>query len=107
MSLDVYLKVIAPTTIYQDNITHNLNKMAKEAGIYQHLWHPEELGITRAGELIDALRAGLELLESDPKRFMKLNPENGWGSYDGLCRFVHSYLNACRENPDAEVVVSR
>ena len=107
MSLDVYLKVIAPTTIYQDNITHNLGKMAREAGIYQHLWRPEELGIKRAGELIDALRAGLELLESDPERFRKLNPENGWGSYDGLCRFVYSYLSACRENPDADIEANR
>jgi hypothetical protein len=28
---------------YQSNITHNLGSMAEAAGIYQALWHPEEI----------------------------------------------------------------
>lgn len=107
MSLSVYLEVVQPVAVYDANITHNLGKMAKEAGIYQHLWRPEELGITKASELIEPLRAGLALLESDPRRFETFNPENDWGSYEGLCRFVGSYLSACEDNPDAAVRVSR
>src|SRR6266496_3980933 len=45
--------------LYWRNITHNLNTMADAAGIYKHLWRPEELGITKAGELIAPLAAGL------------------------------------------------
>lgn len=107
MSLDVYLKVVQPTTIFSLNITHNLNKMAEEAGIYKHLWRPDEIEITHAHQLIAPLKAGLELLKSDPKRFKKFNPSNGWGEYAGLVSFVEQYLAACEENPDALVDVSR
>jgi hypothetical protein len=107
MSLDVYLTAIRPTIVFDYNITHNLNTMAEEAGIYKHLWRPDEIDISRAEQLIEPLRAGLDLLESDPERFKKFNPSNGWGNYDGLIRFVEAYLHACEENPDAEIRVSR
>lgn len=93
--------------VFEANITHNLNTMAEEAGIYQHLWRPEELDITLASQLIDPLREGLHRLKSDPERFKALNPENGWGSYDGLVEFVDKYLDACYQYPDATVEVCR
>jgi len=107
MSLDVYLTEVRETTIYDRNITHNLNKMAEEAGIYKHLWRPEEIGITKASQLIEPLRAGLGLLLTDPERFKKFNPPNGWGDYEGLVNFVSEYLATCEENPNASVRVSR
>ena len=107
MSLDVYLEVIKPVSIYNGNITHNLGKMADAAGIYQHLWRPEELGITTASQLIEPLCQGLKLLKSNRKRFEKLNPENGWGSYDGLVKFVEEYIRACEDNPEATVRACR
>ncbi len=107
MSLDVYLSEVRETTIYDRNITHNLNKMADEAGIYKHLWRPEEIEITKAAQLIEPLREGLSLLLSDPDRFKKFDPENKWGDYDGLVDFVREYLAACEENPNASVNVSR
>lgn len=107
MSLDVYLTAIRPTTVYDRNITHNLGAMAKEAGVYEHLWHPDEIGVTKAQQLIAPLTAALTLLRVDPDRFRALNPENGWGSYDGLVSFVSEYLTACVENPDADIRVSR
>jgi len=93
--------------VYSANITHNLNSMADEAGIYRHLWRPDEIEITKAEQLIEPLRVGLELLKSDPERFSKFNPENGWGTYEGLVRFVENYLQACVSYPSAEVQVSR
>ena len=107
MSLDVYLSAVRPMTVYEANITHNLGAMAKEAGIYQQLWRPDEIGVTKAAELIEPLRAGLTLLEGDEARFRKFNPSNGWGDYYGLVEFVRQYLAACESNPDADVRVSR
>ncbi len=107
MSLDVYLMKMERVSIFERNITHNLGKMAGEAGIYEALWRPEEIGITKAEELIPLLEAGLEKLLADPDRFTALNPENGWGTYEGLCKFVESYLSACKKSPDAEIEVSR
>lgn len=107
MSLDVSLMVTKPTEVYTANITHNLNKMAEEAGIYMHLWRPDEIGLTTACELIEPLRAGLELLKSDPARFEKFNSPNGWGLYKHFVPFVENYLAACEANPTATIWISR
>lgn len=93
--------------VFEANITHNLNIMADEAGIYYHLWRPDECNITKAKELIDGLEAGLWKLKNDPKYFKQFNPENGWGKYEGLVEFVEKYLNACKTYPEAIVSVSR
>lgn len=93
--------------LYSRNITHNLGKMARAAGIYEALWRPDEAGFTKAKDLIHPLREGLTKLEVDPTSFEVHNPSNGWGDYDGLVDFVKEYLNACIEHPDADVEVSR
>lgn len=93
--------------VYDANITHNLGLMADAAGIYKHLWRPDENSITHARQLIEPLRDGLATLQSDPDRFRALNPENGWGSYEWLVEFVAGYLAACIAYPEAEVSVSR
>jgi hypothetical protein len=125
MSLDVYLegetyeeKCTCPNCchehtreatecFYSANITHNLNQMAEAAGIYQALWRPEELRITKARQLINPLSAGLERLKRCPEDFKKYNPSNGWGDYDGLVEFVEEYLKACKERPYGTVRISR
>jgi len=95
MSLDVYLNAVRPTTVYTRNITHNMGRMADAAGIYQHIWRPEELNIKTAGELIEPLTAGLARLKADPAHFSQFNPANGWGNYENLVEFVDEYLDAC------------
>jgi hypothetical protein len=93
--------------VYSANITHNLNTMAEAAGIYKHLWRPDEIKVTVARELIEPLTNGLNRLTADPHRFKQLNPPNGWGDYEGLVSFVRAYLDACREFPEATVEVCR
>lgn len=93
--------------VYTANITHNLNRMAKAAGIYMHLWKPEEIGVVHARELVDPLTVGLLKLTENPEYYRKFNPENLWGNYDGLVTFVSEYIVACRNWPAALVRVSR
>jgi len=107
MSLDIILIATRPTVIFDANVTHNLNKMAEAAGVYQALWRPEEIGVTHAADLIHPLRTGLLKLKTAPSKYRKLNPANGWGSYDNLVKVVEDLLNACTDNPDATVEVSR
>lgn len=107
MSLDVYLYETRPTEVYSSNVTHNLIRMAEEAGIYNHLWCPDEIGITKAAQLIEPLKAGLALMESEPDRFRPFSAGNGWGTYDQFLPWVRKYLDACIESPDAAVMVSR
>ena len=102
MSLDVYLHQPACDKCgqrasggYSANITHNLNRMAEEAGIYQHLWRPEEVAITHARQLIEPLRAGIALMKADPERFIAFEPANGWGRYIHFVPWLERYLAAC------------
>uniref|UniRef100_A0A6M3KBJ5 Uncharacterized protein n=1 Tax=viral metagenome TaxID=1070528 RepID=A0A6M3KBJ5_9ZZZZ len=125
MSLDVYLigeekrvectcndcghkhSKIEKETLYDANITHNLNKMAGEAGIYEALWRPEEIGKTKASEIVELLEKGLADLKARPEHFETLNSPNGWGMYEHFVPFVEKYLEACKENPNATIEVSR
>lgn len=93
--------------VYWANITRNLAGMADAAGIYQALWRPEEIGITKAGELIEPLTVGLAELKSKPDHYKTFNPKNGWGNYDGFVDWVDKYLTACKECPDGQISVSR
>ena len=94
--------------IYSANITHNMGRMASECGqLYEAMWRPDEQGWTHASDLIEPLRDGLAILQTDHDRLQEFNPENGWGNYDGLVRFVVGYLTACERWPEAEVRVSR
>lgn len=107
MSLDVMLIRMQPIAVFSSNITHNLNKMAEEAGIYKHLWRPESIGITKAKQLIEPLKTGIALMKSDPERFKKFDTENGWGTYEHFIPWIEKYLIACEQYPDAEIEVNR
>jgi hypothetical protein len=114
MSLDVNLMVTQPVSVYSNNITHNLGKMALQVKLsngmtlYEVLWRPDEQeGLKFARDIADLLDEGWNILLSNPGFYKQWNPENGWGSYDGLCNFVYNYRNACWENPDAEVRACR
>ncbi len=139
MSLDVTLyrnyhisydegKTLEPKKeeVYSSNITHNLNRMADEAGLYEALWRPymlkteidfgddysaeykfEEENPSKAHELIAVIEKGLADLKAKPKHYEKFNSSNGWGMYEHFVPFVENYLNALKEFPDADVEVSR
>ena len=93
--------------LYNGSITHNLSRMAKEVGLYEVLWKPEEIGAATGKDIIYLLDEGLKLLKDDPGHYRMFNAENGWGSYEDLVGFVEGYLNACIEYPDGIIKVSR
>lgn len=113
MSLDVDLLVTKPTSVFSYNITHNLGKMASEVklsnglSLYDVMWRPDEHGLKYAKDISELLDEGWNILLAEPNRFIQFNPENGWGSYEGLEKFVYKYRNACWDYPDAELSVSR
>jgi hypothetical protein len=116
MSLDLYLQVSADVggaepyvcTLWKANYTHNCNVMAEAAGIYKHVWRPEELPeIKTAGDLIEPLRAGILRMKGDPQKFIALNPANGWGSYKTFLPWLQEYLEACMAYPKATISASR
>ncbi|MEK9810296.1 MAG: hypothetical protein VW362_07590 [Candidatus Nanopelagicales bacterium] len=92
---------------FEANITHNLASMADEAGIYRHLWRPDEVKIGRAHQLIDPLDRALAEMRNEPERFAAHDPANGWGSYAVFVPWLERLLGACREYPDARLKVWR
>lgn len=115
MSLDVTLRKMMPTEVYSRNITHNLGKMANQVKLssgetlYDILWRPDECNpaYKKAEELIPWLGDAITDLIRNPEKYKKFNPENGWGSYEGLIEFVSAYHHACVLNPDADIEVCR
>lgn len=115
MSLDVtlYLDVDAGGAepkrcrLFEANYTHNCNRMADEAGIYGYVWRPDENNVETASDLIEPLRSGIEKMKEYPEKFIALNPENGWGSYDTFLPWLERYLDACMEYPKALVHACR
>lgn len=98
--------------VYLANITHNLNKMAMEVSVqhhtlYEYLWRPEELEITKASELIYPLTIGLAKLKDNPDFYKTFDSPNGWGLYEHFVPFVEEYLQACTANPECTVHASR
>ncbi len=93
--------------VFTTNITHNLGKMAQEAGIYSCVWRPDELGIKSARKMIPLLIAGIQLLRKNPKKFKKFDDPDGWGTYKDFVPFLEEYLQACKDYPEAIIEVSR
>lgn len=92
--------------VFRANITSNLANMARHCLLYHPLWHPEQVGVYKAADLVPFLKDGLDVLLDDPEGFKQFNPANGWGTYEDLVNLVKDYLAACQLYPDATIEVS-
>lgn len=113
MSLDVYL-VHPETGDYAElddslNITGNLCKLARQLGIVDVIWSPEEtIGIFKNPNKV----TGLEMLPSLYRAHKlvvdskisgvhdDLLPSNSWGSHASFIKFLSNYIKACALYPD-------
>lgn len=85
------------------NITHNLGKMAKAAGIYECLWRPEENGFDTAEQVTPILQKGLDDLKNFPDTFSSFDSDNGWGTYKDFVPWVERVLDCCKRNPKSKI----
>lgn len=104
MGLDIWLTEKVETEVVSKNITHNVNKMWIEAGIYEALYESE--GKT-AKDIIPILIKGLENMVQNPSKYKKLNPTNGWGSYDGAVRWLTDLIIEFKDYPDGIIGISK
>jgi hypothetical protein len=118
MSLDIYFteKKICPNCahilndgeqVFEKNITHNLGKMAEQAGFYKQLWRPEETDVVTASHLGHHIEKGIVELESKPDHYRQFSATNGWGTYDQFIPWLKELLQACKDYPDARISTSR
>ena len=92
---------------WEKNITHNLTEMADKAGLYKVMWRPEEIEVKNAKEAVPYLITGIKYMLDNKEALEKLNPENGWGSYEGLLNAATEYYQECKKRPSARIEVSR
>lgn len=120
MSLDIYLhntkKIecdcgrvheMEKDLVFDANITHNLNSMAAEAGIYEALWRPEEIRLSKAGKLAEILNPAIRDMDLRPDHYRQFNSPNGWGKYEHFMPWLERLRDACEDYPNATISVSR
>lgn len=107
MSLDIYIEYETPggtVTVWDENITHNLTTMSFEAGLYDAIYHPENLsGFPLAKHILPYLEGGLKSLLADPDYFKRYDSPNGWGTYGNLLAMVEKYITACKQYPHGTI----
>ena len=96
---------IETTEFWHGNITHNLAKMAgnclswEDYILYDLLWRDEQPSFDKWA-YISYLSYCLNYLKDDPEYFKQFNPENGWGTYEQLCKFVEDFIKALIDMPE-------
>lgn len=103
MSLDVSVKAKRVVDVYEDNITYNLAPMYyKCIDIDGGL---KALNGMKCKDAIPVLNRAIDDLIENKEEYEKLNPENGWGSYEGLLKSLKRLRIACLENPSGKVEI--
>lgn len=90
--------------LWWGNQTHNITPMWKLAGVYDALYMSSG---KQAKDVIDDVRRGFNNMSENPEKYKKLNPSNGWGSYDSALTFLECFKSACDKYPFGEIVVSK
>lgn len=79
------------------NYTYNVTRM-------WYAIYPDDEGMVWIDELTGKqaekkLQYAIDELIKYPDEFKKLNPENGWGNYDGFLKFLENLLELSIKNP--------
>lgn len=103
MSYDIWISCahcdseLEPST----NYTHNVGPMLHDAGID---WNGKMNNLP-VSEALPILEAGISKLESNPEYYRSMNPENGWGSYDGMMEWLAVIRKQMKAHPEGVVRV--
>lgn len=103
MSLDISIKAMRETEIYEGNVTYNLAPM-----YYKCI--DKELGFKKLNEMnckeaLPTINKAIEEMLNNADEYRKLNPKNGWGSYEGLLATLQEMRNCCEKNPDGKIEI--
>ena len=56
-------------------------------------------------DAISILEKGVKEMEENPDVYKKMNPENGWGDYEGSLDYLKNFLKECRQNPECIIEI--
>jgi len=77
--------------------------IAKEAGIFNVLWHPRRNGFQYGRQIIDLLQAGLDHMQKNPEVYYAIDEKHGWGLSSEFLKWVNEYIEACKKYPDCKI----
>lgn len=98
MSLDIDIIAKRPVSIYDCNVTYNL------AGMYYKAIDKEK-GFKKLHNMscetaLPIINKAIKDMIENKEEYKKLNPKNGWGTYEGLLEVFQDMRNVCEQNPD-------
>ena len=104
MSLDISLLAgkSSESRVYSDNYTGNVCPMWNKAGVCDTLYTSSG---KKASEITEVIRKGITAMKADPDEYKKLNPDNGWGNYEGALKFLEDLLRNLEEWPDSTIAI--
>ncbi len=118
MSLDITLELEIKTkcphckehiitgseSVYETNITHNLSKMAHEAGIYEAIWCAEDKS---PKDVIEEIEKGYAKMVEQPNYFKFYSSSNGWGTYEQFIPWLENLIEYYKEYPNTKILISK
>jgi hypothetical protein len=109
MSYDVWMEVDtggrSPASVCESaNMTSNVAPMWRRAiggdGVAGFHGHP-------GSECIPLLRKGIANMQDNPAEYEAMNPDNGWGDYEGAVEYLRQLLDMALAHPKAVFHVCR
>lgn len=104
MSLDLYLSTKQCPTCKNvkvtDSVSYTWNVAPMWYEIYPNQEHMVDVDGLTGKESLPLLECALDMLERNPKKFIAMNPSNGWGDYEGFMAYIKKLIEMANENPD-------
>lgn len=104
MSWNIYIRAKREVNIFETNITYNLADM-----YYRCIDKDKGLQLfdnMSCKEALPILQKAIEDLIDNKEEYEKLNPKNGWGSYESLLITFIDMRKCCIDNPDGIIKLS-
>ena len=101
MSLDISITAKIEVEIYDGNVTYNLADMYykcidKEKGF-------KKLDGMNCKEALPIINNAIQDMLNNAEEYRKLNPPNGWGSYEVLLSTLQEMRTCCENNLDGVI----
>ena len=105
MSFSIWMEIDTggrdPAVVAEDmGYTYNISPMLRAAGI-----HTRDMNEKTGEELSPLLDLAISRMQLDPEKYEAMNPENGWGDYEGAVNCLRKILSACVRHPRARIRV--
>jgi hypothetical protein len=99
MSYDITLNINTGIEDYPvadcGNYTYNISGMHEKAMGYRL----SQLNGKSVKDIIPILREGIKQMQDNPEVYKAMNPENGWGNYEGALAYLQTILDNAVKHP--------